>query len=497
MENNETSGISQLARREGATRWVKRVALATLSASAFVLFAGGITSLFQSTNADTEVQISAAFGNGSLVLQDGPCAASANQPAYDSTNNTLNMSGIAGSIISNCVQITAGTTSPQGYTLMIDGPDTGNLSLANLTLNNKDGSITTPTVFASQTSGGVWGFAIPSGQLKGITAGFDSSYQVLAGDNIVNTAKYAPVPTTATPFSYTDGANALADSYDIYFGAHLGANAPTGNYTGVVTVSIVGNAAAPVAQTGDDIQTVTAANCPAERTRVKDARDGATYWVRKIPGTGAGGTDLCWMETNLAYGGGGTNTYGDVTTAITENNTTSDVTYAVPTRSRPTGANRTTGTTNPSTSTTGTGQYGYLYNWCAAMNGQAAACQSSTATQPNQSVNGGTPTTLYNICPKNWRLPTGEPTTGEFTTLNTAINGGSTTSPYDLFTNGLYMYSGFRANVFGHQGSNGYYWSSTVSNAANAYLIYFDTTSVGPATSILKYHGIAVRCVAP
>jgi hypothetical protein len=100
----------------------------------------------------------------------------------------------------------------------------------------------------------------------------------------------------------------------------------------------------------------------------------------------------------------------------------------------PTGSNVTSGSTDPSTSTTGTGQYGYLYDWCAAMNGQAEACQSSTASQPNQQTNGGTSATQYNVCPAGWRLPTGEATTGEFTLLNNAINSGSTSS--------LYMYSG-------------------------------------------------------
>jgi uncharacterized protein (TIGR02145 family) len=234
------------------------------------------------------------------------------------------------------------------------------------------------------------------------------------------------------------------------------------------------------------LQEITSATCPADRTRVRDARDGATYWVRKIG-------SLCWMETNLAYAGGGINIFGDVTPAIPMG---SSATYTSPTYNVPTGSNRTTGTTDPSTSTTGTGQYGYLYNLCAAMNSQSTACQDSSATQPNQSVNGGTSSTLYNICPKNWRLPTGG-SGGEFQSLASSL-GWTSGAPTPLFNNGLFMYSGhLGSGSFYNQGSGGYYWSSTIDGAAGAYSLTFTTTNVLPVNSSNKQSGLAVRCVAP
>jgi uncharacterized protein (TIGR02145 family) len=592
MENNEARSILQLRTENGMMRWSERVAGAILAAAAFILFAGGIADSLRSTHADTEVQISANFGNGSLMLQDGACAESANQPSYDATNNTLNMSGIAGSIISNCVQFTAGTTGPQGYTIMIDGPDSGKLTLANVSINNKDGSMASPTVFAAQTTAGVWGFGIPRGQVKGVATGFDTAYNILPGDNTVNTAKYAPVPTAATPFSYTQAANVAPDIYDIYFGAHLGSYAPTGNYTGVVTVSIVGNAAVPPTPvitrtansipaaygttsgtvtavtdinatckwnrgadftyatqgvaftatggtshsttvtglasgmniiyvrcanttetsivsevgttsatisttippgtTGSDIQTVKAFNCPTTRTRVRDARDDVTYWIRKID-------NLCWMETNLAYAGGGINTYGDVTPAMTRGSTNS---YNSTYYDIPTGSNRTTGATNPSASTDGGAtnpQYGYLYNWCAALNGQYEACQGIGTIQPNQGVNGGVGA-LYNICPLGWRLPTGG-YGGEFASLNTVINNGSITDPSGLLANGLYMYGGlWNDGYFGNQGFFGYYWSSLAhssgGNSAFSLLLTSSNMNVAPANYNNKRYGYAIRCVA-
>ena len=247
-----------------------------------------------------------------------------------------------------------------------------------------------------------------------------------------------------------------------------------------------------------DIQTVGRINCPTYLAQVKDARDNNSYYIQKLA------DNNCWMLTNLAYAGGGTNTYNDVilqgagtpgTPKGTLSNGTSDTatTYTEAKYYIPPGANPTTDPTPPSTDATGGGsgagrQYGYLYNWCAAMGGQnTAACANATTPAP-------VPTT--NICPAGWRLPTVSPT-DEFTALNTAINGGSTSSDAGLLSNGLFQRSGNWHGSFYGQGSYGYYWSSTQSNATYAYYLYLVSTSVNPAGSYgYKDYARAVRCVA-
>ena len=249
---------------------------------------------------------------------------------------------------------------------------------------------------------------------------------------------------------------------------------------------------------GAPIQTATKSNCPATRAMAVDQRDKRTYWVQKL------GND-CWMLTNLAYAGGtangGTNTYNDVinqgtgapgTPKGTLSNGTADTatTYTEAKYYISPSANPTTEPTAPSTSTNGTGQYGYLYNWCAAMGGQnTAACANATTPTP-------IPTT--NICPAGWRLPTGEPTTGEFTALNAAINGGSTSSDAGLLSNGLFQRSSYWSGSFYNQGNYGTYWPSTQYNTSIAYGLGFTITYVLPSdiSNILKYVGRAVRCVA-
>jgi len=228
------------------------------------------------------------------------------------------------------------------------------------------------------------------------------------------------------------------------------------------------------------IQTITAASCSSTRTQVQDARDGHTYWVQKLA------DGKCWMLTNLGYAGSGTNTYSDTKTLA--NGTGGATTYTVASYYvTPSTTNFTTEPTAPSISTNGTGQYGYLYNWCAAMGGQAtAAC--ANATTP-------TPVTTTSICPSGWRLPTGNG--GEFSALNTAINGGLTNTDAGLIgASWLAQRGGFWGSGFGTQGSYGYYWSSTQNSATSAYSLGFSSTSVYPASYNYKYYGFAVRCVA-
>ncbi|HRQ86885.1 MAG TPA: FISUMP domain-containing protein, partial [Candidatus Saccharibacteria bacterium] len=239
---------------------------------------------------------------------------------------------------------------------------------------------------------------------------------------------------------------------------------------------------------GDFIQTVTSTNCPTTRTMVVDARDNHTYWVQKLA------DGKCWMLTNLAYAGGGTNTYGDVrsisdgTAAVA---TFTEAMYYVQANSNPT-----TNPTEPSTANDGGAngpQYGYLYNWCAAMG-------APIASDPNPSSacsNSTTPAvdTTRTICPAGWRLPTGEPTTGEFTALNTAINSGLTNTDEGLRSTWLSQRSGYWVNSYSGVGVHSLLWSSSLSSSTPHY-ISFSASSVSLAPTNAKYYGFAVRCVA-
>lgn len=250
----------------------------------------------------------------------------------------------------------------------------------------------------------------------------------------------------------------------------------------LVTLNSRNNRFVAIADDAMNIQTVTSANCPTTRTMTVDARDNHTYWIMKLS------NGKCWMLTNLAYGGGGANTYNDTKTIFDKTGVGGNANY--PWYYVNSGANPTSNPTAPSTSTNGMGQYGYLYNWCAAMGAQTGtgACSETSMTP--------TPSTAISICPSGWRLPTGV-SGGEFTALNTAVNGGSTTSDSGLRTTWLSQYGGSSGGgAFFSTGTVGDYWSSSAYTIDKSYLMYITSNNINPAWTNYKTQGYAVRCVA-
>lgn len=230
---------------------------------------------------------------------------------------------------------------------------------------------------------------------------------------------------------------------------------------------------------GSRMQDVTSANCPETRTRVFDARDNHSYWVQKLS------NGQCWMLTNLAYAGGGTNTYSDTKTMSNGDSQWPSYTqpyYYV----TPSTTNFTTEPANPSTSTDGTGQYGYLYNWCAANGGQnTSACADASTPAVNTSIS---------VCPSGWKLPA--TSNQDFLKMNQAVNSGQVYSSTGILTGWLGQKSGAWTLGFESQGQGGFYWSSSSVNLL-PYALAYNSTAVGPGSSdYVKYHGFAVRCLA-
>ena len=247
-------------------------------------------------------------------------------------------------------------------------------------------------------------------------------------------------------------------------------------------VAIEGGGSGGAIVDGSLMQEITSANCPTTRTRAVDARDNHTYWVQKLA------DGKCWMLTNLAYAGGGDNDYGDVVTLTTGGGPS---TYTDPKYYIPPGSNATSEPANPSTSTDGAGQYGYLYNWCGAMGGQpTSACSNSTSS---------TPDTTISVCPAGWRLPTIDLEGGdnEFYNLNLAVNDGSTSTYAGLDSSWLAQRSGIASNgSFYSQGNYGHYWSSAQSSATFSIGLDIGGFFLNSSSGFGKNMGIAVRCVA-
>lgn len=248
----------------------------------------------------------------------------------------------------------------------------------------------------------------------------------------------------------------------------------------------------PVAY-GDFMQTITTDRCPTVRIMAVDARDNRTYWVQKLA------DGRCWMLTNLAYAGGvsngGVSTYGD-TKALQNGTSDASATYTLPKYYVSSNANPTLNPIEPSSNTEGGGserQYGYHYNWCAAMGAQVTTSSCSNALSP-----------LYDssisVCPSGWRIPTGVATTGELELLTNSISATSNSAGHaNLRSVWLAQHAGIRNDIFYDMGSFGYAWSSSQQDASRAralgFFIYAGTTSVGLGNQS-KMLGLSVRCIA-
>ena len=237
------------------------------------------------------------------------------------------------------------------------------------------------------------------------------------------------------------------------------------------------------------LQRINKFNCPSDSlTRAYDARDNRSYWVKTMA------DGKCWMLSNLAYGGGGVNTYGDVRT-LTDGSSNTSGTATLPKyyNNVDDKGTFTEEPKNPSTSTNGYGQLGYLYNFCAANGGQTGngACSESSSTAVNTGIS---------VCPAGWRLPITGSTGGEFKALNDSINGGSLTSHEKLLSVGLFKHRGawykIPAGTWEFSGWGiGYYWSSTQKSVTDGASFKIMPNDIDVNYMYGKMGAFSVRCV--
>lgn len=175
-------------------------------------------------------------------------------------------------------------------------------------------------------------------------------------------------------------------------------------------------------------------------------------------------TDLTSSNTNLAT----------TVTAETFNSwkkTTGSATYDAGEYISVSGTDATSGTA-----------YGTLYNYYAA----SAGTISGSSNSNNAS---------YDICPAGWRLPTGG-SSGEFKALYSQYNSNALMRASIENSGAAFALAGYFSDAApADQGSYGIYWSSTRGNGANMYVLFLNTSIVGPAYGNNRNSGYAIRCV--
>ena len=277
-----------------------------------------------------------------------------------------------------------------------------------------------------------------------------------------------------------------------FAGWNTAANGSGTTYTAGTTITAEMNGLTLYAQWQEAtiaMQDLTYAACPATPTYVYDNRDDSVYVVKRLA------DNRCWMLDNLALGSADT-TY---TLTSTDSNVTTDFTL-------PKSAN--TGFTsydnamintdykntvpNKVYGTEGSGKIGVYYNYAAASAGKITGSSNSSNGDANQ-----------DICPKNWRLPTGG-SSGGFQTLCTAVKGSSCSNGEtnsnalklrDVLNTPLSGY--FYDSSAGGQGAGGYgyFWSSTRYDNTYMYGLYVSEPSVYSQNYRGRSNGFSVRCV--
>ena len=189
-----------------------------------------------------------------------------------------------------------------------------------------------------------------------------------------------------------------------------------------------------------------------------DTRDNNTYTISKLA------DGKCWMTQNLRIAG---KTITPADSDVTSN-------YTIP-------ASSISGFESYDTSNAYIDGGDGFYTW-----------YTTTAGTGTQSMSSGN--TAVSICPKGWRLPTGGNSNSEFQALYSNYNSSSAlmSNPVNLTLSG-YVGSSSRY----HQGSSGFYWSSTVDSSGGAYDLRLSTSTVNPANHYnYKHSGFSVRCIA-
>ena len=306
--------------------------------------------------------------------------------------------------------------------------------------------------------------------------------------------------------------NTFARSGYAFLGWNTAANGSGTSYANGAIYT--GSSTTLYAQWGVSIQSKTTSSCPTTATVVYDERDSTPYHIQKLA------DGRCWMLDNLALdllnptvlnnttasntnasattlnylkNGGGSTSDKYATAGVAE---LKERSYSVPL------VNMNSKDTIPSNAPAngkGYNKVGGYYNYCAASAG--SYCYGNGNSEGTPSGNA-----TEDICPKNWRMPTGS-ASGEYVALaknyGTISSTGSTENATTItnYRNALSLpLSGSCSSQYSDsQGSIGYFWSSTRYTNYNTdmYALYvYKTSNFYGGNHNYRSTGYSVRCVA-
>ena len=372
----------------------------------------------------------------------------------------------AGVFDSKELKVNISTNAIKGYELYFSSEDEQtNMKHTTPSITQSISSTFTGSLTSTNMQNNTWGYSLNNTDFKSIPK---KTEQV----------KLKDLNTYPTPAERTQS---------IYFGVKADTTLPSGTYEKNVIFTAVAHANPPHLRgifTISNMQQMNPNICKASTTplatattldtdgshhgdpnyvptkTLTDTRDNNTYIVSKLA------DGKCWMTQNLRIAG----------KTITPADSNVSANYTI-----------------PSSSISGFDSYDISYAYIDNTYGGYYSWYTATAGTGTAALTVNGQNAPASICPKGWRLPTGG-NGGELESLynNYPSNPVLRSNPVNLTLSGN-VYSSSRDD----QGSNGYYWSSTVYSSYGAYYLLLDTSHVYPANYTGgKYNGRSVRCVA-
>ena len=356
--------------------------------------------------------------------------------AIRTNTDELNLNANAGNFVHGAVNVDVSTNSQYGYTLNLEDVDS-DTNMTSLTAGVTDtvSSNFSGSKTSSTMADNTWGYSLDSTNFYKIPASGSAA-------RLANTSSASP----SNP-----GYNRTAVDFGIKVGPYL----TSGTYADVVKFTAYVNG-----QDGEPILPMQGFSCSTlanvgDSVTLTDTRDGNTYTVKKL----ADGN--CWMTENLRIAG--------KTLTADDSDLPSGTTWTV-----------------PASSLSGFDDFNQNDVYVDSTYGGYYSFYAATAGWGTTSVTSGS--SPRSICPKGWRLPV----TYEFRTLDTNYNSASAMMGEPGFVLSGYVYNG----SFEDQGDGGYYWSSSVADIYDAYLLELGSDHVSSFIISNKPDGFPVRCIA-